>query len=361
MALFRTSVVLPYALVVGIVFSGAVVLTASLQLSVTVACCALPLPWLLAAIICRTIRGMPNTLTGVERLSGPTMHRAWGGKRYQLVVMPLNHFGEKVRFVLDLVDAPYEESDVFGILCMLLRGRSVPWLVDRLSCSTIGNSDEILAYIGAVHVPSMPVERRRRAEILLRRTEETMGWEEKLNGLGHAVQGYGYWYVLHPTMSVRYPLTTWGGFEPQIPLFQRLLLRAAAPLLKYFMVGAFKLDGPDAEKLRDARKQKLLDVCEDVDAALKRSGGPFIFGSDMTYVDISFAAIMYPLMDSFMSARDKWAKCRFSSYVNFASSKYAGEHPKTRFKEVAEFGDEVMRRPCGGLIRHVFEQRETKV
>ena len=33
---------------------------------------------------------------------------------------------------------------MFGILTVWLRGRSLPWLVDRLSCSHIGNSDQIL-------------------------------------------------------------------------------------------------------------------------------------------------------------------------------------------------------------------------
>lgn len=356
MSLFRTSVVLPYALATGAVFSGAVVLTARLQLSTPcVFCVLLPLTWLTAAIVCRGMRGRPNTLGGVAPMSGPPMREAWGGKRYQLIVMPLNHFGEKVRFVLDLVDAPYEESDIFGILCMLLRGRSIPWLVDRLSCSTIGNSDEILAYIGAVHVPTMPAAKRRRAEALLRRTEETIKFEEKVNGLGHAVQGFGYYYVLHPTMSVHYPLTTWGGFEPNVPLLQRLLLRAAAPVLKRFMVKAFKLHGPGAASLRDTRKAKIMAVCDDVDAALKQSGGPFMFGTDISYIDISFTALMYPIMDGFMAPGDKWANGRFSSFAV-----YIGEKPHVKFKEFAEWAEGVMSRPCGGLIRHVFEHRETK-
>ena len=65
------------------------------------------------------------------------------------------------------------------------------------------------------------------------------------------------------------------------------------------MRDVFKLDGPDAERLRDKRKKAIADMCEQVDAALKKSGGPFIFGRDMTYVDITFASLLYPMLQGF--------------------------------------------------------------
>ena len=67
--------------------------------------------------------------------------------------MPINHFGEKVRWIMDLLDAPYEEADVGGVITVGFRRRSVPWLVDNLSSSFIGNSDEALCYLQAVIIP----------------------------------------------------------------------------------------------------------------------------------------------------------------------------------------------------------------
>ena len=59
--------------------------------------------------------------------------------------MPINHFGERVRWALDLIKAPYEEYTVGGLISAFLRGRSVPHLIDRKALSMIGNSDECLA------------------------------------------------------------------------------------------------------------------------------------------------------------------------------------------------------------------------
>ena len=127
------------------------------------------------------------------------------------------------------------------------------------------------------------------------------------------------WQVLHPTMPTTFCVTTWGGFEPNVPLLQRLALRATAPLLKQFMRGAFRLNHPRpvgdliyfligrlfsslrlqcglqqravfvylrrrAEEYLGRRKARLLAVCDEVDAALDRSGGRFICGPEMTYV-----------------------------------------------------------------------------
>ena len=48
----------------------------------------------------------------------------------------------EVRFCLDLLGVPYVEADRCGLLNVFLFGQSVPYLVDRHSCSRIGNSDD---------------------------------------------------------------------------------------------------------------------------------------------------------------------------------------------------------------------------
>lgn len=290
-------------------------------------------------------------MSGIDHLSGPLEFRK--EKRYQLVLMPLNHFGEKARFILDLIDAPYEEVNIFGILCIFLRGRSIPWLIDKKSCSCIGNSDQILSYMNAEHVPTMTKEKRVAAEILLRRTDATISWEEKLNGLGHAVQGYAYYYVLHKDSSIDFPLATWGGFEPHVPFEQRFLLRLTTPVLKIAMRGVFALDD---ENLRDTRRKLITNCWDDIDEALKQNGGPYIMGKDMTYIDITFATLMYPMLSCMMSPMSKWANGRFTSFLQ-----YEGESPHTKFKELHEFEEELKKRPCGMLLQRVYDRRGTRL
>ena len=146
---------LPIAAAVAAVYSAAALLFAHWSFSTTAVACALPLVLLASALAARAIRGDPATLKGIEvgLTERGLFHQAGdliGGDRlnrprFLLVAMPINHFGERVRWALDLIGAPYEEYTVGGLISAFLRGRSVPQLIDRKTCSLIGNSDECLA------------------------------------------------------------------------------------------------------------------------------------------------------------------------------------------------------------------------
>ena len=114
----------------------------------------LPFVVLAAAVAARILRGNPPTMDGTrvglqkKQLFHHAMESLMGSPdlpQYALVAMPINHFGERIRWALDLIGAPYEEFTVAGLLSVFLRGRSVPYLIDRKSNSMIGNSDECLA------------------------------------------------------------------------------------------------------------------------------------------------------------------------------------------------------------------------
>ena len=143
------------AISVAAVHSLAALFFAYFSFSVLSVACALPFVTLGAAFTARAIRGDPATLKGIEVGLGErgAFHRladAINGvtnkdrPRFRLVAMPINHFGERIRWALDLIGAPYEECTVGGLISAFLRGRSVPQLIDRKSCSMIGNSDECL-------------------------------------------------------------------------------------------------------------------------------------------------------------------------------------------------------------------------
>ena len=179
-------------------------------------------------------------------------------KRFTLVAHPINHYGEKLRWCLDLVGAPYVESNIGAIILLLFRGRSVPWLVDHLSCSLIGNSEEATGYLLGVYVPTLPEPTRTQATRLLERTDEAIKWEAKLNTLGHLIQGAAYYYMLQSKSGERGCLTAWGAYEPHVPFFHRWALRLLfKPVLRSFMRKAFKHTGPKAEELQARRKEEI--------------------------------------------------------------------------------------------------------
>lgn len=145
---------LAIAACVVLVYSTAALAFAYFSLSVVQVFVCLPFVALAAAISARAIRGDPVTLGGIRvglkerKLVHYAIELLEGSKdrpQYALVAMPINHFGERVRWVLDLIGADYEEFTVGGLISAFLRGRSVPQLIDRRSCSMIGNSNECLA------------------------------------------------------------------------------------------------------------------------------------------------------------------------------------------------------------------------
>lgn len=287
----------------------------------------------------RMRRGLPPTIAGVAHKTAKDVVE---GPRFQLVAMPINHFGEKLRWALDLLEVDYEEATVGGLLSMYGRGRTVPWLVDRHSGSVLGNSDEALWFVGAVCGPLLPEGARERAAKLVERTEATRAWENRLNALGHAVQGWAYYDILardaDPTLSLRY----WGAYEPTVPASHRVLLQASAPALKAAMRVAFKLD---SERARTKRRA-IIDACLDAaDAAL--ASNDYLTGANLSYVDLAFCALLAPLLGNRVIA-SHWARGRFSSFSEFPGSEAFSPH-------IQAFEAHFASRPCGEYVVRTFE------
>ena len=318
------------------VLSAFSLVVAGLRLPFLATLLTLPVALLAAYAVVRAWVGMPPTITG------NVLEKRYGDLRYQLVAMPINHFGERLRWCMDLLAVPYEETDVGGILSIFLRGRTVPWLVDRQSRSVIGNSEEALWYLSAVHVPTIDGPGKRAAEALLHRDARTMAWEDQLNAIGHAVQGWVYFYFLGPSGEREHCLRMWGGLEPHVPTWQRWILRAGYPVLRQGMRKAFNL----GNLAQHEKRRAILDrAIRDVEAALTQSGGPFLFGDSLSYVDVSVCALMGPLMHT--EVLPLWARGRFTSLMPLVDSPTWPE-PLTRFAE------ELTARPFGQYILRTY-------
>mmetsp|Transcript_381 Transcript_381/g.697 ORF Transcript_381/g.697 Transcript_381/m.697 type:complete len:387 (+) Transcript_381:109-1269(+) len=335
-----------------LLFTAFSVYVSKADLTVTTTFCG---SLLLSAICYGLIRGMvgmPSTLKG-NKLS-----RKFKGKRYQLVAMPVNHFGEKVRWCLDLIGAPYEETTVAGLFSIFFRGRSVPWLVDRQSHSVIGNSDEILMFMNAVHVPSLSSECQAKAQALLNRNSSTISWESDLNNYGHAIQGWVYFFLLDSGVPSAYTFYAWGGREKKVSWIERLVLHAVYWVFKQQMKVVFKTY---SRELMQERQRTINGVLDRVDEALKASGGPFIFGSQMSYIDITFCALTAPLMAFsilYRQPRSLYARGRFESFSDIAKKKAYIENCPI---ELSEFEQHLLQRPSGQLVLMMYgEYRDTQ-
>eukprot|EP00808_Paulinella_micropora_P012377 g35586.t1 len=322
------------------------------RLSVLWTLLLLPFLALLIFLVIRAVVAFPPTM------QGNILPNKYRGKRYQLVAMPVNHFGEKLRWCMDLIEAPYEECTVGGLLSIFLRGRSVPWLTDRQSCSHIGNSDEALMYLQAVHIPTIPDASLRKAcQQLLARDETTMGWEKMLNKLGHAIQGYAYYYLLADKIDPIFALTAWGGTlnEPHVPFIQSLLLSKSFPIFKALLTQNFNLESKEKCQEREAI---ILDVLNKADAALEGKAETFLCGQHLTYVDITFCALMAPLFPRtifFRRPHSLFAGGRFKSFAE--AQTFLPHYPS----QLLEFEEKLLQRPSGQLVQRLYQNKRKTI
>eukprot|EP00747_Dinoflagellata_sp_TGD_P205867 gnl/TRDRNA2_/TRDRNA2_79613_c0_seq1.p1 gnl/TRDRNA2_/TRDRNA2_79613_c0~~gnl/TRDRNA2_/TRDRNA2_79613_c0_seq1.p1 ORF type:complete len:271 (-),score=35.18 gnl/TRDRNA2_/TRDRNA2_79613_c0_seq1:124-936(-) len=268
--------------------------------------------------------------------------------------MPINHFGERVRFCMDLLGLQYDETDSGGLVNAFIFGQSVPYLIDRKSCSHIGNSDECIRYLYATQPEVMTSSAVR---VLLQQTEETVAWENDLNKLGHAIQGWAYYYMLGPDWPLEGPLVCWGAHEPLCPLAHRIILRLFGQVFKAAMrKAAFKLDD---EKLMLERKNTIFTLLDRVDTLVGSDGQGYLVGSQLTYVDISFCSLMAPMLGSKLvfASPSSWAKGRFKSFEEAGRQGVWKKMPHT----LVEFEEQLAKRPSGKYVCRIYKEYRGRV
>lgn len=323
--------------------------------------------------------------------------------RFVLVAMPINHFGEKVRWCLEISKIPFKEKTVGGILSAIFRGRSVPWLLDEDACSLIGNSDEIFSYVGALAIPaleeiSFQMEKEKdtddfqnqdnfqnekcieikqkidKMKHLFLRTPETMEWEKDLNEFGHAIQGWAYYYHLRSCNI--FPLLAWGAYESEhVSFMERWLIYLLYPIILIIIGDAFKLLNKDIRNKRYEIIRKMMDKVDDMleknqmklKEASKRESKKvnhqedvFLMGNHISYIDITFCSLAAPLLSFSIivapssSSESLYAGGRFKSFV---LNKYRENGlKKTSPRECLELEQELLNRPCGKYILKMYEK-----
>lgn len=191
-----------------------------------------------------------------------------------------SHYTEKVRWCLDRLAVPYEELPDVGILGVLLTGRTVPVLEVPPGLTRVGDSPRILRYLWGEYAGRLPFERT----AFLEPTPATLELERFFDRrLGNDARVWVYARVFERRDLT---LRTWGIEELRIPAWQRALLRAGAPLLRFAvrrMLGVTPARAASAL----ARTRESFDR---VDAMLA-DGRRYLLGESLTFADITFASL----------------------------------------------------------------------
>jgi len=203
------------------------------------------------------------------------------GPELVLHTISASHFVEKVRWCMDRLGVSYTERPSAGTLGAFFAGRTVPVLRFRtgLVYSSIGNSPEILRYLwGRYSAETGP------AAAFLQPTIERLELERRIDRCGVDLQVWVYFLML-PDRGLT--LHAWGDHNPDVPLYQRLLLRPLFPLLRTLIGRSFRLS-----EIRYLKAVEQIDrLLGEVETSLADGRKSLLGGEIINFTDISFAAI----------------------------------------------------------------------
>ena len=205
-----------------------------------------------------------------------------GGPELVLETISASHFVEKVRWCLDRLGVAYTERPVGGTLGAFFLGRTVPrlWFRAGVSRSSIGNSSEILRYLWGRYAAERPA-----AAAFLEATPERLELERRIDRCGVDLQVWVYFHLLDRRDLT---LQAWGANSPDIPAWQRVVLKGLYPLLAFLIRRAFRIS-PPAHQRAVAHLEELMG---EVEAQLADGRTSILGGDDLNYTDLAFAAIM---------------------------------------------------------------------
>ena len=198
----------------------------------------------------------------------------------RLHTITFSHFSEKVRWCLDRLGVEYEEVPNAGILGVLLTGRTVPWLEVPPGLTRIGDSPRILRYLWGEYAGRLPGERT----WFLEPTPAALELEARFDRrLGNDVRVWVYAQVLRDRALT---LRSWGIQETAIPAWQRALLAAGVPVLRFAVRRMLGVTPARAQRALERTREAF----DEVDRLLA-DGRPHLTGATLTFADIAFASL----------------------------------------------------------------------
>lgn len=202
--------------------------------------------------------------------------------RARLITIPISHFCEKARWVLDAAGIGYREEPHAPVAHLratrAVGGASVPLLVH--GGRVLRDSTDIALYVDTLAAPErrlVPAEAEARARVLAIEDEldETIGIDARL---------LVYWYYLREDDRARAFVARMMGLR------SALAQRIVAPLFRALIFRKYKVSDR-AARLAEARVREIF----------ARLGGPidergYLVGDRFTLADLTLAALSAPLL-----------------------------------------------------------------
>lgn len=205
------------------------------------------------------------------------------GKDSKLVLetIAMSHFAEKARWCLDRLGVDYEERISAGVVGAMFLGRTVPRLTLQTGIvrSSIGHSPEILRFLWGEYGARLGAD-----SAFLETSPERLELERRIDRYGVDLQ---IWIYYHLLLHRELTLHLWGVNHPQVPAWQKPLIRVLYPLIAAFVRKTFSVDDAHYAKAVEHIDQMLGDI----DTRLADGRKSILGGDELNYVDLTFAAI----------------------------------------------------------------------
>lgn len=201
--------------------------------------------------------------------------------KLKLITIPVSHYSEKVRWALDYLEIPFQESPHTPPFHRQATGKyggsSTPVLVTDLGKS-FTDSTESLRYLDTLHPGKLyPPELEIQAL--------TLELEQLFNQtLGPNTRRWGYSYILTPQL-IR-PKWTVG-----VPIWEKLLFPIIFPKMRAIIVETMKITDTSATESYleiDRVFNRVNEVLSD--------GRKYLLGDQFSAIDITFAALAAPMI-----------------------------------------------------------------
>jgi glutathione S-transferase len=200
----------------------------------------------------------------------------------RLITIPISHYCEKARWMLDASGVPYREEPHAPIVhrraTRAVGGKSVPILVH--GTKVIRDSSAIALHVDALTPPErrlVPAEAEERARVLAIEDDldETLGVDARL---------LGYWYLLRRDEPAR--AVVGRLLRIRSPLARRLV----TPVFRTFMFRFYKVSAHSAQRAEARVRATFARLGE----AIEREG--YLVARRFTLADLTFAALASPLL-----------------------------------------------------------------
>ncbi len=203
-------------------------------------------------------------------------------KPFRLITIPVSHYCEKVRWVLDYLKLPYVEEPhmppFYKFATTKAGGETVPVLVTEDGNFT--DSTDILKYLDSLVLVTKTISNNSQQRQQVKELEEL--FDEKL---GTAVRSWAYFYIIDNSKIIQPKWTQ------NVPSVEKFLFPVIYPAMRSLVIKKYDVNAESATQYYQQIENVFAKVTE-----LLADGRKYLVGDKISAADFAFASLAAPIL-----------------------------------------------------------------